>query len=340
MIVRHLSVCKGGQILGRWSKSWKTVPLQGNQTRRNCSSLDQTRNEERKYEEVRIPVPWGHIAGKKWGEPEEIPVIAIHGWRDNAGTFDTLAPLLKFNFLAIDLPGHGLSSHIPIGVNAHYPDTIVALRQIVKHYGFNKISILGHSLGSSIGYAYAGLYPEAVHKYVSIECGRARILSHPKDLADDWGETIDSLLNVEKKLIQQQPPEFTYSELVERQQKGAFMSPSIKSTNILLKRGSRLSTTNPEKFVFTYDPRIRLDSFKRFTPDMLMAIGKQIKCHVLNIHADPGMQVKLEKEYEESVEILKESTSRLECEVVQGSHHVHLNNPERVAPLINNFMLS
>ncbi|KAG8302741.1 hypothetical protein J6590_025016 [Homalodisca vitripennis] len=65
--------------------------------------------------EIKIPVPWGHISGKWWGPQDKNPVIAIHGWQDNAGTFDNLAPLLPADvpFLCIDLPGHGFSSHLP-----------------------------------------------------------------------------------------------------------------------------------------------------------------------------------------------------------------------------------
>ena len=41
----------------------------------------------------------------------------MHGYMDNAGTFDRLIPLLpdKFYVVAIDLPGHGFSSHVPYG---------------------------------------------------------------------------------------------------------------------------------------------------------------------------------------------------------------------------------
>ena len=46
-----------------------------------------------KGREVSIPVPWGVIAGREWGSPAGLPWIALHGWLDNAGTFDTLAPL-------------------------------------------------------------------------------------------------------------------------------------------------------------------------------------------------------------------------------------------------------
>ena len=45
----------------------------------------------------------------------------MHGWQDNAGSFDRLIPLLPRNhaYLAIDLPGHGLSSRIPNGMQYH-----------------------------------------------------------------------------------------------------------------------------------------------------------------------------------------------------------------------------
>lgn len=71
------------------------------------------------FEEVSIPVRCGHVAGKLWGgDKGGQPILALHGWQDNAGTWDPLVPLLnvKRPILAIDFPGHGLSSNIPPGL--------------------------------------------------------------------------------------------------------------------------------------------------------------------------------------------------------------------------------
>ena len=46
-------------------------------------------------QEIRIPVAYGHIAGKAWGDPGGKPILGLHGWLDNAGTFDHLAPLIN-----------------------------------------------------------------------------------------------------------------------------------------------------------------------------------------------------------------------------------------------------
>lgn len=62
-------------------------------------------------------MPWGIVAGKWYGPENVRPILMLHGWQDNAGTFNTLIPLLPQNhsYLALDLPGHGLSSRLPAG---------------------------------------------------------------------------------------------------------------------------------------------------------------------------------------------------------------------------------
>jgi len=72
--------------------------------------------------EVKIPVPWGEIAGREWGQEDGVPWIALHGWLDNAGSFEPLVSHFPsgHRILCLDLPGHGLSSPIPKGENYHY----------------------------------------------------------------------------------------------------------------------------------------------------------------------------------------------------------------------------
>lgn len=81
--------------------------------------------------------------GKWWGPKDHQPIVAIHGWQDNCGTFDTLIALMPSNVavLALDMPGHGHSSHFPIGQFYHVLwDGLLSLRRIVKYYKWNKVS--------------------------------------------------------------------------------------------------------------------------------------------------------------------------------------------------------
>lgn len=117
-------------------------------------------------------MPWGHIAGKWYGERDTQPVLTFHGWQDNSGTFDRLVPLLPKTIpvLCIDLPGHGKSSHFPVGMQYHiFWDYIPVVRRIVKHFGWKKVKLMGHSLGGAICFMYAASFPDDVSQYISID---------------------------------------------------------------------------------------------------------------------------------------------------------------------------
>lgn len=88
----------------------------------------------------------------------------LHGWQDNAGTFDRLIPLLpkEFSYLAIDLPGHGLSSQIPAGMQYHTIDKIYTINHLLKEYNWDKVSLIGHSLGSIISFLFTSVFPSKV----------------------------------------------------------------------------------------------------------------------------------------------------------------------------------
>ena len=59
--------------------------------------------------EISFQAPWGVITAKAWGPEDGKPFLGLHGWLDNANTFDKIAPLLPENIrlVAMDFPGHG-----------------------------------------------------------------------------------------------------------------------------------------------------------------------------------------------------------------------------------------
>ena len=58
----------------------------------------------------RFQLPGLTLAAEIWGSPGDRPVLASHGWLDNAGSFSLLAPLLpNCELVALDLAGHGFN---------------------------------------------------------------------------------------------------------------------------------------------------------------------------------------------------------------------------------------
>ena len=65
-------------------------------------------------EELELQTPYLRLSARAWGPPDGVPVLALHGWLDNAASFDPLASLLPgVRLVAVDLPGHGGSDHRP-----------------------------------------------------------------------------------------------------------------------------------------------------------------------------------------------------------------------------------
>ncbi|MGH8217780.1 MAG: alpha/beta fold hydrolase [Steroidobacteraceae bacterium] len=105
-----------------------------------------------------------------WGNESASPLLLIHGERDTCRTWDFVAEQLRdaYHVLAIDLRGHG-DSQWPLGALYTEIAFIHDVAQFVSLLGAAPLSILGHSLGGSIGLLYSGTFPENVRKVVAIE---------------------------------------------------------------------------------------------------------------------------------------------------------------------------
>jgi pimeloyl-ACP methyl ester carboxylesterase len=111
------------------------------------------------------------LAGKVWGAPGRPPVLALHGWRDNAATFDRLAPELAptLRVIAPDLPGHGRSS--PRHRDGTYEiwsyvEDVLALLDLLA---LERVTLLGHSMGGAVACLFAAAFPEHVARLVLLD---------------------------------------------------------------------------------------------------------------------------------------------------------------------------
>ncbi|EHH65895.1 hypothetical protein EGM_02757, partial [Macaca fascicularis] len=146
--------------------------------------------------ELKLAVPWGHIAAKAWGSLQGPPVLCLHGWLDNANSFDRLIPLLPqdFYYVAMDFGGHGLSSHYSSGVPYYHQTFVSEIRRVVA--------------GGIVGGMFSCIFPEMVNKLILLDSPLLLLESNEvENLLTYKRRTIEHMLQVEAS----QEPSRVYS---------------------------------------------------------------------------------------------------------------------------------
>ncbi len=111
------------------------------------------------------------LAALRWGNASAPALVALHGWLDNAGSFASLAPLMApyRHVVAPDLPGHGLSAHLPPAGRYDLPLYVRVLHGVLDALGIGSCDLLGHSLGGAIASLYAAAHPRRIRRLLLIE---------------------------------------------------------------------------------------------------------------------------------------------------------------------------
>jgi len=300
--------------------------------------------------EISIPVPWGVIAGKEWGPPAGNPWLAVHGFLDNAGTFDTLLPLFPHNqrIVAIDYPGHGLSSHIPKGATYNELECIGYFERVAKYLGWEKFSFLGHSMGGNFGCLYASVFPEKLKCLVMLDVLGPAVHGDSREaklVVEQTRRSISAMLEIEHK-SENKPEKIysTYEETLERLVEAAKAwngEIPAESAQIILKRGLR---ENKEGYSFTRDIRLLLWSSSRsrlygMPRSFYLELAKQISIPHLIVKGSTGPVFDSQEHNEEILELYKKN-KLFDYQIVEGGHHVHLTHPQIVMPVIEKFMIA
>jgi pimeloyl-ACP methyl ester carboxylesterase len=130
------------------------------------------------------------LAAREWGNAGERPVIALHGWLDNAGSFDRLAPLLEgCHLIALDAAGHGLSGNRSPDSGYNIWQDLTDLVEVAEQLGWERFSLLGHSRGAAVASLFAGTFPDRVERLVLVE-GGLPIMSEARAAPENLAQAI------------------------------------------------------------------------------------------------------------------------------------------------------
>lgn len=275
-------------------------------------------------EPVSFEVPWGTIRGLSWGNPQGEPLLALHGWLDNAHSFLPIAeaflqsPLAeKYHLIALDWAGHGHSDHRPAGNYYPFMDYVYDLWHICEQQQWSQVSIVAHSMGAYVANMFAGIAPQKVQLLLAIEAFGL--------LASEASETTEDLRKgFESRWQQQFKHRPHYRDLttavMARKHAGDF---SRELAALLVERG--IEQLGENDFRFRADGQLRLKSPVRLTADQIADVLKHIECPFRVILGSTGHQ-----RLKQALEQWQQFVPQLEVQEVEGGHHVHMEQPSAI----------
>jgi len=278
--------------------------------------------------ETGIETPLGNIAALRAGTEGATPVLALHGWLDNAASFVPLARHLHdLDLVAVDLPGHGRSAHLGVGSDYSFYGAVNAALDIADALGWDRFALLGHSMGAGIGSLVAAACPQRVARFLAIEALGA-LAEAPERTAIRMREAVAAARALPKKSLRVFP---TLEPAIRaRMQANALSEPVAR---LLVERGVREVEGG---FVWSSDPRLTLPSFTRLTEAQVADLIAGIECKVRLIHGDPAQPYLPDPVRRAHAAALRDG----ELIVIRGGHHLHMEQPADVAAAIGDFFIA
>ena len=264
-------------------------------------------------EEIRL----GAMRALAWGEEGAPPVLALHGWLDNAASFIPLARHLSgVRLVALDAPGHGRSAHYPPGRPYHLLDSVFDVLEAADHLGWRRFCLLGHSLGGAVSLFTALAASERVERLALIE-GLAPISRPEGEGAERLRRAVEQHRAPEKERHLMASLEVA---LRARRRAGGL---SEAAARLLVERGCEAVEGG---YLWRHDPRLQLGSLNYLSEAQVLAYLKALRTETLLIAAEEGLLL-----HRTGAERRIAAVENLRLERLPGGHHLHMEQPEAVA---------
>jgi pimeloyl-ACP methyl ester carboxylesterase len=212
------------------------------------------------------------------------------------------------------------------------------INHILKEYEWENISLISHSLGSILSFAFAAIFPKKVNLVVGIDALKPSVFE-PEKFITRIEDNIENFMLADKRNQEMtEPPAYPIEEMVEKMYKGTRGSVTRECASYLLKRNIKHSEKHPGKFYFSRDSRLKYNYGPSFSQKQSIELAKRINMPYLFIKAKNSPYYERKEYHLEVVEVLKENPNFV-YQMVDATHHLHLTEPEKISGLISDFIL-
>lgn len=258
-------------------------------------------------------------------------ILLLHGWLDNAASFIPLFEHLKvnegegFKVVAIDLPGHGASSHKSDDAHYHFIDWVYDILVLFESNNWTDVHIVGHSMGGMVASVFAASFPEKVKSVTLIDS----IGMLHNDERDSTSQLRKGLLSRLKK-----PSARNKNLSIKRVTKARMLVSDLEYQHAEMIVTRNMSIVD-NKLQWRSDRKLSTISPYRFTLAQCKQLVSDIKIPVQIIYGSKGLEF-----IRKGIEVYAPLMPCKKITKLEGGHHVHMEKPAETAKLINEFVLS
>lgn len=264
--------------------------------------------------EISLDLAGNRIAARQWGDPEGVPVLALHGWLDNCASFDRIAPMLpELNLVAVDLAGHGQSYHRHAEANYNIWGEIEDVFGIADALGWQQFSTLSHSRGAIISMIAAATFPERIQRLALID-GLVPPPSEDAEAPDILRKGIEQRARYRNR----KSKVFESLEVAVAARKNGLFKLTEDAAQRLVERGVRSCAGG---YTWSNDPQLLASSLAKLNGAQVEAFLGRATMPIRLALGKSGIQEMITR-----VKPVAEKYANIEIREFPGGHHLHMEN--------------
>ena len=246
-----------------------------------------------------------------------LPLLALHGWLDNAASFRPMATLLGgYDLVALDMPGHGRSFHYPADAEYSLFSTILDVLAAADALGWQRFALLGHSMGGAIASMLAAAAPDRITRLSLIEA-----LGPLAGTEDTTASRLRDAVTQRRALDGKRKRVFSDPELaVQARMYTSITALDEASARLMIERGIRAVEGGYE---WSSDARLTLPTAVRMSEAQIQDCLRAIVCPVALLIADPTPPYFPPALRDARIACVPQIRSVS----LPGSHHLHMTHP-------------
>jgi pimeloyl-ACP methyl ester carboxylesterase len=266
------------------------------------------------------------LAACRWGPPDGRRVLALHGWLDNAGSFAPLAARLQgVSLVALELPGHGRSAWRPAGNAYHFIDNVADVVAAADALGWERFTLLGHSLGAAVASFIAAALPERVEQLLLLE-GVGPLSGLPEEETGRLRRYLRQCASLGRKRRRYYP-----NLEAAAAQRAANGDLSIEAAAVLAGRGT--AKVEGQGWYWCHDPRLTFTSPHYYSEEQVLGVLRSIEVPAALLLGEAGLL-----HQRPTTEARCQAIAGLVRQTLPGGHHLHMESPERVAAVVQRWL--